>query len=56
MGKHIKPLGIDRDGRLYEKKNVCMCMTGSLCCAADIGTTLQINSNKNISYKKRLGH
>ena len=30
----------EHDGREYAKKNVYRCMTGSLCCTAEIGTTL----------------
>jgi len=33
-------LGIDHDGRSYENGNVCVCVTGSLCRTAKIGTTL----------------
>ena len=33
-------LGIDHDGREYKKGNVYRCMTGSLGCTAEIGTTL----------------
>ena len=33
-------LGIENDGRWYEKKNVYLCVTGSLCCTAEIGTML----------------
>ena len=36
----MQPLGIGHDGRQYEKKNVYMGMTGSLCRTAEIGTTL----------------
>ena len=32
--------GIDHDGKEYEKRNVHICMPGSLCCTAEIGTTL----------------
>ena len=38
-GNYIQSLGRDHDGRYYKKKNVCICMTGSLCCTAEIGTT-----------------
>ena len=31
-------LGIEHDRREYEKKNVYLCMTGSLCHTAEIGT------------------
>ena len=40
MGNFSQSLGIDHDGRWHEKKNVYMCMTGSLCCTAEIGTAL----------------
>ena len=36
----IQFLGIECDERQNEKKNVYICMTGSLCCTAKIGTTL----------------
>ena len=36
-GNYIQSLGIDHDGRLYEKKNVHICMTGSLCCTEKKG-------------------
>ena len=39
-GNYIPSLGIDHDKREYEKKNVYMCMTNSLCCTAEIDTTL----------------
>ena len=39
-GNCIQSLGIDHDGRSYEKKNVDICMTGSLCCTAENDTTL----------------
>ena len=42
-GNSIQSLGRDHDGRKYEKKNVYICMTGSLCWTAGIGTTLEIN-------------
>ena len=39
-GNSTQPLGIDHDGRAYEKKNVGICMTGSLCWAAEMDSTL----------------
>ena len=39
-GNYIQSLGIQRDGREYEKKNVYTCMPGSLCCAAETDTIL----------------
>ena len=40
-GKYIQSLGIEHNGRACEE-NMCMyvCMTGLLCCAAEIYTTL----------------
>jgi len=35
-GNSSHSLGIDQDGRLYEKKNGYICMTGSLCCTAEL--------------------
>ena len=37
---YVQSLGIEHDGRYYEKKNVYIGMTGSLCCTAEIGTIL----------------
>jgi len=34
------------DEILYDKKNVYMCITGSLCCTAEIDRTLSINFEK----------
>ena len=42
-GNYIQSLGIDHNGRKYKKDNVYICMTGSLCCTAEIGKTFQIN-------------
>ena len=39
-GNYIHSLKIEHDGRWYEKKKVYICMTGSLCCTAEIDTTL----------------
>ena len=30
-GNYIQSLGVEHDGRYYEKKNVYICMTGLLC-------------------------
>ena len=37
---YIQTLGIDHDGRWYKRGNGYTCMTGSLCCTAETGTTL----------------
>ena len=42
-GNSVQSLGIEHDGREYEKKNVIR----SLCCTAEIDRTLQIHSSKN---------
>ena len=42
-GNYIQPLGIEHDGKEHEKKNVYTGVTGSLCCAAEIDTTLPVN-------------
>ena len=42
-GNYIQSLGTDHDGREYEKGNVHTGMTASLCCTAEIGTTLENN-------------
>ena len=39
-GNSIQSLGIEHDGGQYEKKNVCVHMTGSLCRTTEIGRTL----------------
>lgn len=53
-GDDVQSHGIERDGRWYEKKDMCVyiyththiyvCMTGSPCCTAEISATLQISS------------
>ena len=37
-GNYIQSLGIEHDGREYEKNNVYISMSGSLCYTAEIGT------------------
>ena len=39
-GNYIQSPGINHNGKKYLKKNVYMCITASLCCTAEIGTTL----------------
>ena len=39
-GNAIQSLGIDHDGREYGRKKGCICITRSLCCIAEIDTTL----------------
>ena len=39
-GNNIQSPGINHSGKEYKKKNVYMSITKSLCCAAEIGTTL----------------
>ena len=39
-GNYVQSLGIDHDGRQYEKGNIYVCMTESVCCTAEIITTL----------------
>ena len=39
-GNYAQSLRVECDGREYEKKSVYICMTGSLCCTAEIDTTL----------------
>ena len=39
-GNYILSPGIDYDGNDYKKRNVYKCMTGSLCCTVETGTTL----------------
>ena len=43
MGNYIQSPGINNNGEEYLKRNVCMCMTVSLRCAAEIGTALWIS-------------
>ena len=37
---YMQSLGIDHDGREYKKGYVYIHMTGSICCTAEINTTL----------------
>ena len=53
-GNYIQSLGIDHDERQYKKKNVFICMTGSLCCTEEIGTTLYINNTLIKIMKKEV--
>ena len=39
QGTCILSLVVEHDGGYYEKKNVCICITGSLCCTAEIDRT-----------------
>ena len=39
-GNYIQSLGVEHDGKEYEKKNVYICMPGSLRCTAEIDTIL----------------
>ena len=39
-GNYIQSLVIEHDRKLFEKKNVYVCMTGSLCGTAEIDRTL----------------
>ena len=39
-GNYTQSFGIDHVGRQYEKKNVYICTTGSLCYTVEISTTL----------------
>ena len=39
-GNNIQSLVMECDESQYEKKNVHLCMTGSLCCTAEIDRTL----------------
>ena len=39
-GNSIQSLGLDHDGRESEEKNVYICMTGSVCCTAEIDPAL----------------
>ena len=42
-GNYVQTMGFEHDGRWYgekKKKNVHKCMTGSLCCTAEIEETL----------------
>ena len=49
-GNYIQSLGVEHDRRQYEKKNVYMRITRSLCCTIEIDNTvnkLYSNNNKN---------
>ena len=39
-GNYSHSFRIEHDGIQYEKKNLYMCVTESLCCTVEIGTTL----------------
>ena len=39
-GNYVQSLGVEHDGRQDEKKSACICVTWSLCCTAEIDTTL----------------
>ena len=67
MYRTVLSLGLEHDGREYEKKMcvctyiyiniylclcVCLCEPGSLCCTAEIVTTLEVNSNFFKNQKK----
>ena len=55
-GNSIHSRVMERDGGECEKKNVYVCTTGSLCCAAETDRTLYINYNrKNFKERKLLG-
>ena len=36
----IQSPGIDHEGKEYKQKNVYVCITESLCCTVEFGTTL----------------
>ena len=40
-GNYAQSLGIDHDGREYEKSSGDACMTRSLCCRAEIDNTVK---------------
>ena len=48
-GSSSQFLGIEHDGTKYEKKNVCVCMTGSLCCDPEIE---ELGKSTMFNYKK----
>ena len=50
-GNCVQSFGIEHDGGRYEKKNVCICITGSLCCTAEIGTTCKSTVIKKILFR-----
>ena len=39
-GNYIQCPGVNYNGKEYEKEYRCMCITESLCCTAEINTTL----------------
>ena len=39
-GNSIQSPGMDHDGEKREKGSAYICVTGSLCCAADVDTTV----------------
>ena len=50
---YIQSPVMEHDRRYYKKKNVYICMTGSLCCTAEMDRTLEINHNFLKKEKKR---
>ena len=54
-GNYFQSLGIGHDGRLYKKENVCICLTRSLGCTAEIGITCKstIILKKKCSQRKK---
>ena len=51
-GNHIQYPATNYNGK-EDKKNACMYITESLCCVAEIGTTVSI---KQTSIKKNMQH
>ena len=43
LHRELYPVTCEHDGRYCEKKNVCICVTGSLCYTAESDRTLEIN-------------
>ena len=51
-GNYIQYPVINHNGKEYLKKNVYMCITESLCCTAELNTTLYIVHQLYFNFKK----
>ena len=54
MKSRLDALWLEHDGRQYEKKNVYICITGSLCCTAEMDKTLEITYNKKFEKEDNI--
>ena len=52
MGNYTQYLVINHNGEEYEKR-ICICITESLCCTAEINSTNQLYLNKSKINKNK---